>query len=75
MKYFGAGLQPTPPAPSASATVDDDTAGRFTTIQDQYIFILINHDYFEICFVLTMALSSNMTSNMASFYSYFNYYR
>ena len=38
-------------ATSASATVDDDTAGRFSTIQDQYIFILINHDYCEICFV------------------------
>ena len=45
MKYFGAGSQPTPPASSASATVDDDTAGPFSTILDQYIFIWINHDY------------------------------
>ena len=36
LKYFGAGSQPTPPAPSASATVDD-TAGPFSAIPDQYI--------------------------------------
>lgn len=37
--YFGGGTQPMPPVPSASATADDDTAGEFSAIPAQYIYM------------------------------------